>query len=43
VLASAIGPHEVRFVTHYDVSRKMCEEAAEIVAEELSKLTPVKS
>jgi threonine aldolase len=28
VLASAIGPHEVRLVTHYDVSRKDCERAA---------------
>lgn len=37
VLASAIGPHAVRFVTHYDVSREMCEQAAGIVAEELCK------
>jgi threonine aldolase len=35
VLASAIGPHAVRFVTHYDVSREMCEEAAGIVTEQL--------
>jgi threonine aldolase len=42
VLASAIGPHSVRFVTHYDVSRKMCELAAEVVAEELSKLVPAR-
>ena len=28
VLASAIGPHAVRFVTHYGVSRAECEEAA---------------
>jgi threonine aldolase len=35
VLASAIGPHSVRFVTHYDVSRADCEEAAGIVSEQL--------
>ncbi len=28
VAASAIGPHAVRFVTHYDVSRDECEVAA---------------
>ena len=38
VLASAIGPHAVRFVTHYDVSRGDCEEAAAIVAAELGSL-----
>ncbi len=32
VLASAVGPHAVRLVTHYDVSRADCEYAAEIVA-----------
>ena len=42
VLASAIGPHAVRFVTHFDVSREMCQQAAEIVAEELSKLVPTR-
>lgn len=35
VLASAIGPHSVRFVTHYDVSRGDCQEAAGIVSEQL--------
>lgn len=30
VLASAIGPRAVRFVTHYDVTRKDCERAAEV-------------
>jgi threonine aldolase len=35
VLASAIGPHSVRFVTHYDVSREDCQEAAGIVSEQL--------
>jgi threonine aldolase len=38
VLASAIGPHAVRFVTHFDVSRGDCEEAAAIVAEELGSV-----
>ena len=37
VLASAIGPHSVRFVTHYDVNRAMCEGAAGIVAEQLAQ------
>ncbi len=31
VLASAIGPHAVRLVTHYDVSRQDCERAASVV------------
>ena len=31
VLASAVGPRAVRFVTHYDVSRPDCERAALIV------------
>lgn len=35
VLASAIGSHAVRFVTHYDVDRAACERAASIVAEQL--------
>ncbi len=41
VLASSIGPHAVRFVTHYDVSRAECEEAAAIVSEELGSLALV--
>ena len=36
VLASAIGPHAVRFVTHYDVDREACTRAAAIVSEQLS-------
>ncbi len=36
VLASAIGPHTVRFVTHLDVSREDCERAAEVVSRCLS-------
>lgn len=35
VLASAIGPHSVRFVTHYDVSREACQEAAGVAVEQL--------
>ncbi len=31
VLASAIGAHAVRLVTHYDVSRKDCERAADVL------------
>ena len=38
VLASAIGPHGVRFVTHYDVDRAACERAAAIVSEALRSL-----
>lgn len=38
VLASAIGPHSVRFVTHYDVRREDCEKAAEITIAELRKI-----
>jgi len=35
VLASAIGPHAVRLVTHYDVDRAACERTASILLEEL--------
>jgi threonine aldolase len=38
VLASAIGPHSVRFVTHYDVDRAACGKAAAIVVEELKSI-----
>jgi threonine aldolase len=31
VLASAIGAHQVRLVTHYDVSRADCERAATVL------------
>lgn len=33
VAASAIGPHAVRFVTHFDVSRDDCERAAGVAVE----------
>lgn len=36
LLASAVGPQAVRFVTHYDVNRAMCEEAAGVVGELLA-------
>jgi threonine aldolase len=38
VLASAIGPHTVRFVTHYDVDRQACVRAASIITEQLRSL-----
>ncbi len=38
VLASAIGPHSVRFVTHYDVDQAACRKAAAIVAELLKQM-----
>src|SRR3984885_14322241 len=38
VLVSAIGPHAVRFVTHYDVDREACTRAAGIVSEQLRGL-----
>jgi threonine aldolase len=38
VAASAVGPHAVRFVTHRNVDRAMCERAARIAVEEISKL-----
>ena len=36
VLASAIGPHAVRLVTHFDVDRVSCERAAEVLRRRLS-------
>jgi len=38
VLVSAIGPHSIRFVTHYDVDRGTCAKAASIVLEELKSV-----
>ncbi len=40
VLVSAIGPHSIRFVTHYDVVRGACAKAASIVSEQLAALSP---
>jgi threonine aldolase len=36
VLAGALGPRVVRFVTHFDVSREDCEQAAKVVGEALA-------
>ena len=38
VLASAVGPHSVRFVTHFDVSRSDCETAARLALKQLGQL-----
>jgi len=38
VLASAIGPDSIRFVTHYDVDRESCRKAASVVVELLRAL-----
>jgi threonine aldolase len=38
VLVSAIGPHSIRFVTHYDVDRAACQKAAQIVSEHLKSV-----
>jgi threonine aldolase len=38
VLVSVIGPHGIRFVTHYDVDREDCTRAAAIVSEQLLAL-----
>jgi threonine aldolase len=37
VLASAIGPQSVRFVTHHDVDRGACVEAARVAVEVLAQ------
>jgi threonine aldolase len=37
VLVSVTGPHAVRLVTHYDVDRAACEQAALLVAEQLQQ------
>jgi threonine aldolase len=36
VVAGALGPRVVRFVTHFDVSREECEQAAKVVGEVLA-------
>ena len=38
ILASAIGPRAVRLVTHFDVSRADCQQAAEVLQELLAKV-----
>jgi threonine aldolase len=37
LLASSVGPHAVRLVTHYDVDRSACERALVILGEEIQK------
>ena len=37
VLASAIGPHSIRLVTHHDVSRAACEQAARTAVQVLAQ------
>ncbi|HEY0785841.1 MAG TPA: GntG family PLP-dependent aldolase [Acidobacteriaceae bacterium] len=37
ILAGTTGPHSVRFVTHHDVDRAACEEAARIAAEVIAE------
>ncbi len=37
VLASSVGPHSIRLVTHHDVDRAACERAATILTEEIQK------
>lgn len=39
VLASAIGPHAVRFVTHFDVSREDCQQAAQLAVQQLDRMS----
>jgi threonine aldolase len=38
VLSSTVGPHSVRFVTHYDVDQAVCVKAAAITLEQLRLL-----
>lgn len=38
IISSAIGPHDVRLVTHCDVTREECEYSAKILKQELAKL-----
>ncbi len=38
VLASAVGPHAVRLVTHFDVSRADCERCAEVLSGMLERV-----
>ena len=38
VLCGTVGRNSIRFVTHHDVDRAACEEAARVAADEISKL-----
>jgi threonine aldolase len=35
VRAGSVGPHSIRLVTHHDVDREACEQAATILSEEI--------
>jgi threonine aldolase len=37
VRTGSVGPHSIRLVTHHDVDREACEQAATILAEEIQK------
>ncbi|MHB1021197.1 MAG: threonine aldolase family protein [Acidobacteriaceae bacterium] len=37
--SSTVGPHAVRLVTHHDVDRAACEQAAVVLREEISRLS----
>jgi threonine aldolase len=39
VLCGTVGQNAVRFVTHRDVDRSACQEAARIAIEEIAKLS----
>jgi threonine aldolase len=39
VLVSSIGPHAIRFVTHYDVDRAACEKAAAVISAQLKSVS----
>ena len=38
ILCGNVGPHAIRLVTHYDVTRAQCETATTVIAEEITKL-----
>ena len=38
ILASAVGPHAVRLVTHFDVSREDCERCAAVLGAMLERV-----
>jgi threonine aldolase len=38
ILCGTVGSNSVRFVTHHDVDRPACEEAARVAVEEIAKL-----
>jgi len=38
VLCGTVGHNSVRFVTHHDVDRAACEQAARVAIDEIAKL-----